>query len=81
MQDLSKKVYKKAQEVLFLDKVKSPREITDIVSSEIYYVLKQYFEIDKSSYNAKIHVRDNGIFDLDFSFSATRILTKKENTL
>lgn len=74
---ISSKIFEKTQNVLFLDKVKTPRNLTNIVASEIYYVLKQYFEISPKDYQAKIHVQKSGEMNIDFSFHAKRMLTKK----
>lgn len=77
--NISNQVFKKTQDVLFLDKVQTPHQLSDIVASEIFYILKQYFEIAPSDYSAKIHVQKTGEIKIDFSFLATRLLTKKEN--
>lgn len=79
MKDISNKVFLKTQEVLFLDKVKTPSQIAGIIAPEIYYVLKQYFDLSPSSYNAVIHVLKDGTIDVNFTFNAARILIKKEN--
>lgn len=81
MINISNQVFEKTQNVLFLDKVQTPHQLSDVVASEIFYVLKQYFEINPSDYKAKIHVLKNGEINIDFSFLATRLLTKKENPL
>lgn len=81
MFNISNQIFEKIQNVLFLDKVQSPHQITDVVASEVFYVLKQYFEIDPTNYRAKIHVQKNGEINIDFSFLAKRLLTKKENPL
>ena len=60
MFNISNQIFEKTQNVLFLDKVQSPHQITDVVASEVFYVLKQYFEIDPTDYRAKIHVQKNG---------------------
>lgn len=81
MFNISNQIFEKTQNVLFLDKVQSPHQITDVVASEVFYVLKQYFEIYPTDYRAKIHVQKNGEMNIDFSFLAKRLLTKKENPL
>ncbi len=81
MFNISNQIFEKTQNVLFLDKVQSPHQITDVVASEVFYVLKQYFEIAPTDYRAKIHVQKNGEINIDFSFLAKRLLTKKENPL
>jgi len=77
MEDISKKVFSKAEAVLFLDKVKSPSKIKDVLSSEIFYVLKQFFDIAPASFRSEIHTNLDGTIDIDFSFKADRILIKK----
>lgn len=81
MEKISSLIFEKTQNVLFLDKVQTPSLLSNVVASEIYYVLKQYFEIAPSDYKAKIHVQKSGEINIDFSFLAKRILTKKENPL
>lgn len=76
--DISSKVFEKTQNVLFFDKIKTPKEMINIVASEVFYVLKQYFEINPSDYDARIQVSKNGEMNIDFSFKASRILLKKE---
>ena len=71
-------VYKKAEEVLFNDKINSSK-LSDIVSSEIYYCLKQYFDIAKDSYLAKIFTDRSGEINISFSFRAKRVLFKRIN--
>lgn len=75
--DLSKKVFEKAQDVLFFDKIQAPKELSQIVASEIFYVLSQYFEISPQDYKTKIFVQKNGSINIDFSFVATRMLVKR----
>lgn len=70
-------VYNKAEEVLFTDKIKSPNKISDLLSSEIYYVLKQYFEISKDSFMSRIFTQKNGELNISFSFRANRVLIKR----
>ena len=70
-------VYNKAEEVLFTDKLKSPQKIGDILSSEILYVLKQFFEINENSYSSKIFTERNGDLNISFSFKASRVLIKR----
>lgn len=74
--NIVKDVYSKAEEVLFTDKLKSPNKINDILSSEIYYVLKQYFEMKDNSFSSRIYTEHNGDVSISFSFKAKRILIK-----
>ena len=75
--NLVKKVYDKVEEVLFTDKLKSPQKIGDILSGEILYVLRQYFEINDNTYSSKIFVERSGDLSITFSFKASRILIKR----
>ena len=77
LNNLAKQVYNKAEEVLFTDKIKSPTKIGDILSGEILYVLKQFFEIKDSSYTSRIFTEHNGDLNISFSFKASRILIKR----
>lgn len=77
MDSLSSKVYEKTEEVLFTDKLKSPSQLGDILSSEILYVLKQYFEVSEGSFNHRIYTEKNGDIDIAFSFKAKRVLIKR----
>lgn len=70
-------VYSKAEEVLFTDKLKSPQKIGDILSSEILYVLKQFFEINENTYSSKIYTERSGDLNITFSFKASRVLIKR----
>lgn len=74
---ISNQIFEKTQNILFLDKVKTPRELTNIVSSEIFYVLKQYFDLSPQNFNAEIHVKKSGRIGIDISFEAERVLVKK----
>lgn len=76
MKKLAGQVYLKAEEVLFNDKINS-KKIGDILSSEIYYVLKQYFEISQDSFYSKIFTDHSGEINISFSFRAKRVLIKK----
>lgn len=77
MKSISNQIFEKTQNILFLDKVKAPRELTHIVSSDIFYVLRQYFDLSPQSYNAEIHVKKDGKIGIDISFVAERVLVKK----
>lgn len=69
-------VYSKAEEVLFNDKINSDK-ISSVLSSEIYYCLKQYFEISQNSFYSKIFTDRSGEINISFSFRAKRVLIKK----
>jgi len=77
MVSISDKMFKKAENVLFSDKLKAPTEVSKIVSSEIYYLLSQYFDIKENSYKSSIFLEKNGELDIYFSFKANRVLNKK----
>lgn len=74
---LSEQVFNKAEEMLFNDKINSSK-IGDFLSSEIYYVLRQYFEINKDSFLSQIFVENSGDINISFSFKAKRVLIKRE---
>ena len=77
MKKLSEKMYQKAEEVLFTDKLKAPTEVSKIISSEIFYILSQYFEIKENSYKSSIFTQKDGELDIYFSFKANRVLLKR----
>lgn len=72
-------VYNKAEEVLFNDKIKSSK-ISDILSSEMYYCLKQYFEISENSFYSKIFTDKSGEINITISLRAKRVLIKRMTT-
>jgi len=74
---LSNLTFEKIEDVLYVDKIKDPKNLEKIVASEIYYVLKQYFEIDKNSFNACIFVEKDGVLNINCNFKAFRTLLKK----
>jgi len=76
---ISDKIYKKAEEVLFTDKLKAPQEISKILATEINYILKEYFDIKENSFKSNIFVEQNGELDIYFSFKANRVLLKRTN--
>ncbi|MBR2908830.1 MAG: hypothetical protein IKC11_00570 [Clostridia bacterium] len=77
MESIAKNVYDKVEEVLFIDKLKSPQKINDILSSEILYILKQYFEVKENCFKSRIVVEENGELDISFNFKALRVLIKR----
>ena len=77
MESIAKNVYDKVEEVLFIDKLKSPQKINDILSSEILYILKQYFEVKENCFKSRIVVEENGEMDISFNFKALRVLIKR----
>lgn len=79
MANIAKNMYEKIEEVLFVDKLKSPQKIGDILSSEILYILRQYFEVNDNSYKANIYVEKDGDINISFSFKASRVLIKRGN--
>ena len=74
---LASEVYDKVQEVLFTDKIKSPIKVGNILSSEIEYVLRQYFEIKENSFESRIFTEETGELDITFAFKAKRVLIKR----
>ena len=54
MKSIVSKMYQKAEEVLFSDKLKAPTEVSRIISNEINYVLSQYFEMKPESFKSSI---------------------------
>ena len=72
-------IFSKAKDLLYLDKLKSSSGVENVLVSEIYYVLKQYFEIDDKSYVAHVHTEKDGSLNINFAFKAKRILIKKES--
>ena len=77
VKNIAGSVYNKVEEVLFIDKLKSPQKIGDILSGEILYILKQYFEVNDNSYTSNIFVEKDGEMNISFSFKATRVLIKR----
>lgn len=75
---LSDKNFQKAKEILYLDKIKTNTGIENVLSSEIYYVLKQYFDIDEKSYTAHVHTEKDGALNISFTFRAKRLFIKRE---
>ncbi|MBQ7466910.1 MAG: hypothetical protein IJS74_02430 [Clostridia bacterium] len=72
------KNFQRAKEVLYLEKIKTNNGIENVLSSEIYYVLKQYFDIDDKSYTAHVHTEKDGALNISFTFKAKRLFIKKE---
>ena len=72
------KNFEKAKEILYIDKIKTNLGIESVLSSEIYYVLKQYFDIDEKSYTAHVHTESDGGLNISFTFRAKRVFIKKE---
>ena len=70
--------FQKAKEILYYDRLRTSAGIQDVLSSEIYYVLKQYFDIDDKSWIAHIHAENDGALNINFSFKAKRMYIKKE---
>ena len=62
---------------MFCDKLKTPTEVSGLVSNEMYYLLKQFFDIKKDSFKSSIYVEKNGELNVYFSFKADRVLIKK----
>jgi len=79
MKNFVSEVYKKAEEVLFVDKIKTPEQVKSVLSSEMYYLLKQYFDVKKNSFSSSIFVEKDGELNIMFSFKATRVLMKRTN--
>ena len=77
VEKLSNRIFQKAEDVLFGDKLKAPTEVNNIVSSEILYILAQYFDIKKDSYKSSVFIEKNGELNIYFSFKANRVLMKK----
>lgn len=77
MKSLSNLTFERVEDVLYVDKIKDPKNIEKIVASEMYYVLKQYFEIDKASFCANILVEREGRLDISCNFKAHRLLIKR----
>ena len=77
MKNLANKIYRKAEAVLFSDKLKTPTEVSKIISDEIHYVLSQYFEIKPQSFKSSIFLEKDGDLNIYFSFKANRVLLKR----
>ena len=77
MNKISEKMYQKAEEVLFTDKLKAPTEVSKIISTEIYYILSQYFDVKENSFKSSIFVERDGELNIYFSFKASRVLMKR----
>lgn len=77
MNKISDRMYEKAEEVLFSDKLKAPTEASKIVSNEIHYILSQYFEVKENSFKSSIFVEKDGELNIYFSFKAKRVLNKR----
>ena len=77
MNKIVDKMYQKAEEVLFVDKLKAPNEVSKILSSEIHYVLSQYFDVKENSFKSSIFLEKDGELNIYFSFKANRVLLKR----
>ena len=75
---ISEQNFQKAKDILYQDKIKTNSGIESVLSSEIYYVLKQYFDIDDKSYTAHVHTEKDGALNISFTFKAKRLFIKKE---
>ena len=73
------KVYQKAEEVLFYDKLKMPTEVSKLVSNEMYHLLTQFFDVKKNSFKSSILVEKDGELNIYFSFRANRVLMKRQS--
>ena len=74
-------IYKKTKKVLGLDQIRAKRNVDEIISSEVLYVLSQYFEVCKNSYKSNISVGDSGEFDIVFCFKAKEVFNKGRDCL
>jgi len=77
MAKLVDSVYEKAEEVLWIDKLKTPTEVSKVVSNEIYYVIKQFFDVKTETFKSSIFVEKDGELNVYFSFKANRVLMKR----
>ena len=77
MVKISDKMFLKAQDVLFSDKLKVPSEVSKIVSTEIHYILSQYFDMRENSFKSSIILEQDGDLNIYFSFKAGRVLNKR----
>ena len=52
------------KKMLVKDKKDNPHKITNILKSEILYVLKNYFELQNYDIDIDIRIKDNGMYHL-----------------
>ncbi|MDR3293056.1 MAG: hypothetical protein LBT20_03010 [Clostridiales bacterium] len=56
--------------VLMIDKIKSPSGIEDLLKSDIYGLLDNYFEVIPESIDVRLNIDDDNLYDIKISVKA-----------
>ena len=63
--------------MMIIDKSDNPSKIIRVVKAELYYVLRNYFEIDKDDMQLEMSVADNGRYILKLVCESRTIKSAK----
>ncbi|MDR3263741.1 MAG: hypothetical protein LBT30_05465 [Clostridiales bacterium] len=56
--------------VLMIDKIKSPSGLEDVLKSDVYGVLENYFDIIPPSIDVRLNIDENNLYDIRISLKA-----------
>jgi septum formation topological specificity factor MinE len=59
--------------ILITDKKQNPQKIENIVKSEVYYIIKNYFELSIDDFNVNIDVDHNNKYVVNINFESNNI--------
>ena len=65
--------------ILISDKKQNPKKIVKIIKSEVFYILKNYFDLNIENFNVNIDVDDKKRYVVSINFESNNI--KMANTL
>lgn len=61
--------------VIRQDKKVNPRYITEVIKSDVFYLLNNYFEVEYDNITIDINVGDNNLYKISISAKGDRIKT------
>lgn len=69
-------IKKRLDSIIKKDKTKNPQYLMDIIKSDLYYLLNNYFEVNFEDINVEINMQDEK-YNIKASSLAERIKTMK----
>lgn len=69
----------RAEQILLKDKMQETNCFTEVVRSDVYYILNNYFQVAEKSLSINVDVDDYGIYTININCKADKL--KRVKTL
>jgi hypothetical protein len=59
--------------MLLTDKIKSPSSVENVIKSDVYYLLENYFETIRDTIDVRLSIDGDNLYDIKISLKAQKV--------